>query len=396
MRGAYRISILDAKSKKVLWEQPDWLPNVILNDGMDRVATNSICNAFLYGSVGTGTSTDNVSGGTTQATTTGTTVDLTGGSFLFDTGSPGDVGNVIKWDNTGFEGRIVSVASTIQATITPLPGVGQTGTFVLYRTNRTGLQAESKRTTTYVGIAPFNQTVLSGADLTHTRTWDFTEEVGSVTYNEVGTTWNSTFGTPNTTFSRKNLAVPVSLVAGQQLRLQYRLTLTMSPSVATPKLANVSGWPVAPSTVTDGDESFQYVGLSSVTTTGGTSVYDAGQACNEPSASTSVAIFLSPSSAVLTALAAVPPSRQTNSTQKTVTLVAYSALSFQRIKQVDFTSGEANRTDFRSMGVGSTVSGFHSADRTGIAFVFDESQTKDNAHTLNLQWIYSWSRVLTP
>jgi len=398
MKGSYRVSVIDSKTGKTVWEQPDWKPNLILNNGMERIAADSFVNCFTSGVAGTGTRTNNdASGTTTAACDTGGNVTLAGGVFTFDTGIPGDVANIIKWNNTGFEGRIVSVGSTTTCIVTPTPPIVQSGQFVLYKTNQDGCQTEIQRTINYLALAPYSGTTLDGSVYTLSRTWDFPAESGTRIYNEVGVAWSNTTSAPNTTFARILLPVPATVLVAQQLRLQYRLQLTISPTTPVSKSANVSGWPVSPSVNTSGQEQFQYVGLSAVSTSspGGNFSFDSGGQANDPSVTSNIHIWISPSSAALTTFAATPTSRSTNASTRAVTLVAYTSFSFARIKQITFLAGEANRTDFRSMGIGTNAGSSPTRD-TGMTFLFDQSQTKSNANTLNLQWIYSWSRILTP
>lgn len=397
LKGSYKVSIVDSKTGKTVWEQ-DWMPNLILNNGMERIADDSFVNCFPFAVGGSGTRTNNdASGTTTAACDTSGNVTLAGGVFTFDTGIPGDVGNIIKWNNTGFEGRITSVGTTTTCIVTPTPPIAQSGQFVLYKTNQDGCQTEIQRTNNYLAIAPYSGTTLVGNVYTLSRTWDFPAESGTRVYNEVGVAWNNTLNTPNTTFARVLLPSPATVLVAQQLRLQYRLQMTISPTTPVTKAANISGWPVSPSVNTTGSEQFQYVGLSAVNTSspGGNFSFDGGGQSNDPSATSNVVIWISPSSAALTTFAATPTSRATNSSIRSVTLVAYTPFSFARIKQITFLAGEANRTDFRSMGIGFNGAGQPTRD-TGMTFLFDQSQTKSNANTLNLQWIYSWSRILTP
>ena len=82
---------------------------------------------------------------------------------------------------------------------------------------------------------------------------------------------------------------------------------------------------------------------------------------------------------------------------KLVTLSAYSNLNFYRDKTVTFLVGEANRSDWRSMGLGSDQysPGVGSAGNgTAFVCVFDEAQTKDSLYTLTLTFRITVGRTL--
>jgi NADP-dependent 3-hydroxy acid dehydrogenase YdfG len=89
------------------------------------------------------------------------------------------------------------------------------------------------------------------------------------------------------------------------------------------------------------------------------------------------------------------PDRRTNMTSRNATLAVYVPLNFFNDKSTTFVVGEANRTDFRSMGIGSLANS-KSVGFTGDAVeaTFDESQTKDSLHTLTLTWRISVGRTL--
>lgn len=395
LSGRYKIAIVDSRSKRVLWEQAEWQNNLILNDGFERIATNVVCDNFLYAYAGTGSRTNNVSSGVdTAACDVAGNVTLPGGStFVFDNTVPGDLQNIIKWDNTGFEGRITSISTNRACVVTPTPSVPQSGTFVFYRTNQTGLQTEVKRTSTYLAVAPACSSFVAGNIVTHQRTWDFSAEAGTVVYQEFGVGWSTTPNTPNTTFARFLLHSPITVNVTQQLRVLYQTREVFGPTTPFVKTAVISGWPLAPATNTQGQEQFQRIGMSAVNSDGSTGTFDAGANANEPSHTANVQVFLATNSSALTAFGALPVDRSSGAAVKDVTTSAYVPFSGSMIKQVTYQTAEALSSSWRAMGVGTSVAANPSRD-AGLCFLFDQAQTKNSGKTLNLQFFYNWSRVL--
>jgi len=395
LSGRYKIAIVDSRSRRVLWEQPEWQSNLILNDGFERIATNPVCDNFLFAYAGTGSRTNNVASGADTATcdVSGNVVLPGGSTFVFDNTVPGDLQNIIKWDNTGFEGRITSISTNRACVVTPTPSVPQTGTFVFYRTNQTGLQTEVVRTANYLTVAPACSSFIVGNVVTHQRTWDFPAEAGTVVYQEFGVGWSTTPNAANTTFARFLLHSPITVNVTQQLRVLYQVREVFNPTSPFVKTAVISGWPVSPATNTQGQEQFQRVGMSAVISSGATSVFDAAALANEPSATTSIQVFLATNSSALTAFGAVPPDRSSGAAVKDVQSPAYVPFSGSKIKQVTYQTAEALSSTWRAMGVGSAASANPSRD-CGLCFLFDQAQNKNSGKTLNLQFFYNWSRVL--
>jgi hypothetical protein len=77
----------------------------------------------------------------------------------------------------------------------------------MYNTNQTALAIETKRTNTYLTGSPNCQTTDTGTQIQARRTYDFSVEVGTVNYTEIGFSWTNTGA--NTTFSRILLPSPV-------------------------------------------------------------------------------------------------------------------------------------------------------------------------------------------
>jgi hypothetical protein len=388
--GIVQCSVIEAATGRVL---KDYLPqkNLILNQGLDQVATNVWADLMLYCSAGTGVTPTSDDSGTTTATQSGTGVTLSGGSFTF-TDTATDAGKVIKWD-TAEEATIVTVTNPTTVVVSNSASVGA-GQFTVYRTNQTQLASQVKRTSTYLTGAPYCQSTLTSNVYKNRRTYDFTAEVGIVNYTEVALGWSNTGST--TIFSRILLASPVAVGVGQQLRVTYEMQLTLLPASSTAATAIINGWPVAPAATTDGDQAIQYVGLSSVVaSSGNTSNYDVGNQANEPAEGSNIGIFLATNSTVPSSMGSAV-NRSSGASVAAATKASYVAGSYYVDKTGTFAVGTGNGAAWRSMGFGPYLNGFYYPySSTSMVFVFDEAQTKLNTHTLTLTWRFSWSRVLS-
>jgi hypothetical protein len=387
-QGFVQCFVVDAATGKVVKEYPRQR-NLILNQGMDQVATNYWADLFVYCSAGTGTTPTSDDSSPTTATQAGTTVTLSGGSFVF-TNTLTDAGKVIKWD-TGEEATIVTVTDPSTVVVNN-SAVVPAADFIVYRTNQTGLSNQVKRTNTYLTGSSYCGTTLASNVFKMRRTYDFTAEVGTVNYTEIGLGWH--VSTPTAIFSRILLAVPVPVNAGQQLRVTYELQLTLAPSSPVSKTAIIGGWPVAPASTTDGVESIQYLGVQQVNTSGNTQNYDGGITAGEPATTASVGVFVSDTSTAPASFGSAISRAGTGAVS--ATRAAYVVGQYYVDKSGTLPVGTGNSVALRSMG-----HGYHSPNlyfayqSTTIVFVFNEAQTKLNTHTLTLTWRLSWSRVLS-
>lgn len=394
-RGLYKVAVVDARTKEVVWEQEEWGKNLILNNGMEQVVLRYWSDCFGAAAAGTGITPTSVSSAGVTASQAATTVSASVGAYTF---SSGDIGNMIKWDAGGEEARIISYTNPQSVEVTPAQSVGA-GTFVVYQTNQTGLTTEVKRTATYLTGVPYCQTVVTPVTgvVAMRRTYDFTAETFQRNYTEVGTCWSGTFGTGNTTFSRILLPLPVTVNAGQQLRFVYELQLTLSPVTPVAFSAAVSGWPVAPSVNTDASQQLELLQMSYVSTTG-ISTTTNGYA-NEPSGSGSNGgyIYASPSAtAFATFNGAAPDRRITGSDAVGASFSAYTPLSFTQDKTGTFAVGQLNRSDIRSVGMSPNngANNWFPGTYNGITVLFNQDQTKTNTQTLTFTFRFSWSRTL--
>lgn len=245
--GRMKIFVVDAKTGRVVQERP-WQNNLILDQGLNNYATRSWAELMSFCAAGNGiTSTKQVVTGT--GSQSGTTVTLSGSAYSFVSG---DVGSWVKW-TSGEEAKITAFTNGTTVTVDRTQTVAA-GTCCLYRCGQVGLSSEVKRTS--VANATFHPEFILGDgtrsqatiadDVAGTvklrRTYDHTAEVADTNYTEIGISHSNSAG--NNLFSRVYLNGTVTVLNGQQLRVQYELTVTIPYSITRPTInLPISGWP---------------------------------------------------------------------------------------------------------------------------------------------------------
>lgn len=382
-------------------ESKGWKSNLILNRGLQGVGERRWVECFTAAYAGSVASSNwDDSGATTATSTAGGAVTLAGGAFVL--ADPGDVDNIIKWD-TGEEGRITAVGGGgLTATITPAPGAPiSAGEFTLFRTNRTILVGELKRTNTYVTGFGFCQTSRVSDLISFRRTYLFSAEGGPVVYRELGVGWSTTPSAANTTFARFLPDGDIPVDTGEQLQITYELNLRVYPTTTLTATAVIDGWPVSPSTNTDGQYQLQYIGLHQVNSTGGSVQFDAADRCNEPGETANVGIWIQEGTAALTPFADPPPTRGGTAftdLMQTPSLINgdFTGITYTQSKRITWTTTEAEGTLWRALGLGEFSGSTSNADSSaGFTFLFDQPQVKSNLHTLTIDFDFAWSRALS-
>lgn len=216
--------------------ETDFAPNLILESGMNKIATTLICDLFLYCAIGSGTTPTQDDSGAITATSTGTAV--TSGTAIF---AAGDVGKLLRFD-TGEKSIITAFIDNTHVTVATAMEVSTPTLFTMYRINQTGLDTEVKRSNTYLTGAGNCGSTLAGSVNTHQRTFDFPIEDSDQTYNEVGFSDSSSAGA-NLNMRGIFAGAPVSVLAGQQLRVIYFVMVTVSPTSPRDREVVIAGWP---------------------------------------------------------------------------------------------------------------------------------------------------------
>jgi hypothetical protein len=239
-----------------------WQDNLILDQGLDKIATVYFANLFAACAVGTGTDP------TTIRPPTIATVNANVLTANAPTFSNADLDSDVRFDS-GQYFKIQSITSPTQVTLfTSAPSPVGAGPFTILRTNQAGLSNEVKRTINYSQVPAANQTtdltgdVYLGNDedsgtLILQRTFLFAPETSNITYTEIGFSDLATAG-PNL-FSRILLSTPlavngpVATFPGQQLQVTYQLSIGFDygqgPGVfftgSTPITIAVTGLPIS-------------------------------------------------------------------------------------------------------------------------------------------------------
>jgi hypothetical protein len=220
LKGRLKIAVLD--NGHVVEERP-WQDNLILDQGLDYLATYQFNQLFTACCVGNGTDPTDINPNTT-ATVSGTTLTATAGYF-----TSSDLDSDVHF-STGQYAKIQSVTSpTVVTLFSPLT-VSTPTPFTVLRTNQTILDNEMMRTVQCATTPGANSAVVSPAQIVLQRTFLFPPEAVTTTYSEVGFSPITTPG--SNLYSRVLLASPITLQGpasgaplGQQLQVTYTLTI---------------------------------------------------------------------------------------------------------------------------------------------------------------------------
>jgi hypothetical protein len=394
VRGRYKCLVLDSSGNVV--SDTGWRKNLILDSGMNRQAVGRWTGSFLYAMAGTGTSPTQVASGAITASQTGTTVTLSA-EFSEMAG-----GRLLRWDS-GEYGYIVSGSETSWE-LDRAQEVAA-GTFTVYRVNQSKLDTFVKRTATYLAGAGNCGTVVDTPNgvVTMKRTFDFSAETVPIDYAELGTSWLNS-DNPDL-FSRMSLNPPVSLLADQQLRMVYELTVQLAPLVSIWEGdANIVGWPVAPSTSLAAKARIQILAMSGVELSGGQNfdVQGASKGLEPSNSGTQAAsVGLSPNDTPPQA-PGVAVARTTGAFGVYAAAQTYVAGSFEKFFVAVFPANVGAGSNFRSITYGGSNSGGSNSPTTSLGsgaqafvIVFDEPQTKSNTHSLTLRFRLAWERDMS-
>lgn len=402
LQGFYKAAVVNSKTKEVTWES-DWSKNLILNQGMDAVYSQLLGDLTLYGICGTGTRPNSISGETSEITQSGATVylNVTTGLANF-TSSNGtyaasvQIGDVLKYANNS-ESMVTTVTDGFNLQVTPSYTFSTGQTFVIWKTSQVGLETETKRSNNYVTGTDNCGTTTNVNVRTWRRTYDFTTEVSTANYNELGVGWASSGAT--NVFSRILLGSPITVDIGFNLRVVYDLVGIFTPTASVFSTASIGGWPVAPAVNTIGSESLQNFLTSTVNTSGTTTDTSAilDPAFLTTTGPVYVSLFVSPSSSSLSNFA-TGSDRSTNAgwTTSVMSKASYVASSYYVDKTGVLPIGTGNRTDLRSVGIG-RLAGVQTpaqAVNNACVFLFNQTQSKNSSQTLSITYRSSWTRTL--
>jgi hypothetical protein len=361
--------------------------NLIMDGGLDAYASNSFANLFSQAIVGTGTNPVVRYSNPITVTQAGSTI-VSSGSFF----TSADVGRILKYGDvgsgtSGAEQYITAYTNATTVTVSSSTTITTPTYCAIWYVNQTGLQAKVKATSTYQTTGNGTvQTVASNIlTIAYTRIFIFSAETGTITYNEIGWSWNGTniFG--------RDLILPsgVTLVSGQQLQVTLEVSLMVSPA-SVQSVADVSGgtWNTAGTAV------IEYTNINA--TSGAFSFVQ-----SPAGASTAVGI-LEPDGPWSMALIIA------SWTQRTATDVGNSpgttTCNQLALSPASYTNGSFTRsgsgTIALSSGTGVTYYGLGMSTGADVnAFMWSlqltTPNTKDNAHTLSFTFTINWARILS-
>jgi hypothetical protein len=204
------------------WRPGYWQKNLILDQGLNKVATVQFNQLFAACAIGTDTSPTTIRP-TATATVNGNVLTASAATF-----SSADLDSDVHFDNGAYF-KIQSITSPTVVTLFTSGTVSTATAFTILRTNQTILGNEIKRTVTCLQVPNANRTIDNTGTLVFQRTFIFPPETTTITYTEIGFSDISTPGA--NLFSRILLAAPVTVsgpvaeLGGQQLQVTYQLSI---------------------------------------------------------------------------------------------------------------------------------------------------------------------------
>lgn len=368
----YQTRILNADG--TIFRERAFKKNLILDQGLNQVASTQWVGAFRYAVLGGGTSPTSRDSGVV-------TVTLAGGVLTASAGfwDASDVGRLFKADS-GEEVYISGYTSpTVAATLSGLSFTAEEGT--VWYVNDTSMDNELSRTGNYTAGGANNGSTWANPTITHKRTFIFPAVGGSTTYREIG--WSPSASAGANIFGRD--LIPGggdTLSTGQQYQVVCRLQITLSPVTITPA-TNVGG-----AFDTTGDYNFQALfggtGFSQIDTNGN---HISGTPGSLEPMMENVACSTEPTT--FTLLSAPTDGAHGGSGGNTVagTVAGYSSGTFTRTAAFVFSIAISNYDVFGfSFGAGNSRC---------LSQLFDAEQTKANTHSLTITLRVSWGRTLT-
>ena len=375
----YSIDVLDSNGKVV--RSVPAKRNLVLDQGLNLMASVDVHNLTQVAVVGTGTDPVKRDSGSTTFTRSGTTLTASGNFF-----SAADVGRLFKMD-TGEEMYITAYTDPQNVTVDTSGALGASEGTVWY-VNQLGLQTESKRTATLLSGTGNNSTLYSqvgnNGQWAWKRTFIFSAEAGPVTYNEIG--WSNSLTVAANLFGRDIISPGVSLLATQQLKVTMTFYFQFGPVVSTPFVNPISGWGA------DGDYCYE------TTSNNNTGAIDSVRVPWRPSDSAATNNFIL--SSIATALTS--PATQSGFgldlsgtgmiAPTAASTDAYVTGSFQKVFRYEFDVNTANRANNRCFGNGNNPGG--GQWRTDARFLMDTDQAKTSDYVLRIVLTTSWGRTL--
>lgn len=261
---------------------------------------------------------------------------------------------------------------------------------------QTTLVAQLKSSNSYFSGSGANGTVndtVTGS-ATHKRTYEFTAETGAVSYNEIGIGVLST----GDLFSRVVLPSTLNLIAGDNLRVVYQLTISI-PQVITPSAVSLTttGWDATGQLKVVGTFANIFGTMDSLGAFSGGLVSRALSGRGGTSFGTNNNFNLLSTAAFPAVNAALWPLTVVSAQAAQVYSIAtYTAGSF--IRDMTYTvppaSPVSSITNVRSVyWTGSPNAFVSSAQSAGLMLLLNADQPKSNEYRLSFTYRFTWARI---
>lgn len=248
LKGRVRVAV--RQGEKIVRDY-GWQDNLILDQGLDKLAIMPFNAVFTACCCGTG-SNPTGRNPNASATISGTTLTAAGANFTTT-----DLDGDCVFASLGQRFKIEQILSPTQVTLFTSGSIATATPFTIEYTNQAILAGEVKRTEVYLTTPGACGYLINPGNVVLWRTFLFDPETTEITYTEVGFS-DATVAGPNL-FSRVVLATPVSLSgpqaalpSGQQLQVTYQLTVGIDYgqgagnffSGRTPATINVTNLPI--------------------------------------------------------------------------------------------------------------------------------------------------------
>ena len=380
LSGRYRVFIYNSDGS--LSKRYDYKPNLMLDAGLDMVASNLFCDCWRYCNLGTGTSPTVVDSEDITATQAGNTVTASAAIF-----SAQDVGRLLVFDS-GEQAYITSYSSSTQVDVSVSRTIGSGTEFAIWRVNQTNLDTYVQHSTTYTGGQAFNGTTTSGGGIKFAmkRTWSFPLEESDITYYEIG------FHQDNTAdadlFSRVFDENGYTVAAEQRIQVTYEVTVNFGDLSRPSQNLAITGWPIAPAADTDAIVGFIKIPIS-IVDTDGTTDYNAGGStthCIAEPSNSNATIHID-TSTDFPVFGTNPSVSQGNYTP---TIESYTAGDFSLIKTWEIPTFVVGTNFRRLLHITNTLGN----DDVGWMAIFNDTQTKYDTHSLKISLQWTWNRIL--
>ena len=409
-----------------------YIKNLILNAGMDQIASKPFAELTCCCIIGTGSAetrktsnpdvTNYTSGSGYDANLYNTLVYRVGSFVSFSdvnaTASiitTSDIGRIIKIENDG-NYLISSRTNSLTCSVLNIDGTVPTGSsynndYSIHFVEQISMSAELFRIGKSTDVYSFpsssygsyynysNGTTINNGTVIHTRSFLLNSLPYDIVVREVGFSW-SPLPNVNKLFSRIRLTEgpsgsAVNLNTGQNLVVLYELDVEMSPYIATSSSLSLSSSNVS------GLIQLESYGISKINSNGLTSYYDDGYHGNEPYFNNQTSVFGLPSTSYGRSFIYTSSdsssfsswgtniSRTSNLVTKSIDYISqYTSGTYNLKKIATFSDVESINSNLRTIGIGVNT------NKNLLSFITDTPQNKQNGYLFSISQSFNWSRGL--